>query len=224
MRHHWDVSIQQAIAIQQRLTPQVRVEPLPGAPELIAGADVSYTRRGGTHYASVVVCRRPDYRVVEAVTAQMRVAFPYVPGLLSFREVPVLAAAFRKVRVRPDVVLVDGQGLAHPRGLGLACHVGLVLDCPCVGCAKSRLVGEYRMPGLRRGCRTQLRYDSRVVGTVLRTRDGVKPVFVSVGHRVTLTEAAAVVLGATCGFRLPEPIRQAHRLANEARARARAQE
>jgi deoxyribonuclease V len=138
--------------------------------------------------------------------------FPYVPGLLSFREAPAIIEAVRKLPRRPDLLVCDGQGLAHPRGLGLACHVGLWLEMPTIGAAKSRLCGEHRQVGRRRGCHVQLRHDGRVVGSVVRTRTGVKPLFVSVGHLVTLEEAIRIVLRCCRGVRLPEPTRRAHHL------------
>jgi len=136
--------------------------------------------------------------------------FPYVPGLLSFREAPVVIEAVRRLGQTPDLLMCDGQGQAHPRGLGLACHVALWLDMPAVGVAKSRLCGEHRDVGRKRGSKVQLKLNGRVVGSVVRTKDGVKPLYISVGHRITLDEAVACALAATGGYRLPEPTRQAH--------------
>jgi deoxyribonuclease V len=178
--------------------------------------------------AAVVVLSFPELAVVERATASAETSFPYIPGLLTFREGPALERAFERLTVRPDVVIFDGQGVAHPRGLGLAAHLGVLLDCPSVGCAKSRLFGETRgEPGVRRGSRRALTAprDARAagpfapgerVGTVLRTRDGVKPVWVSVGHRADLPGAERLILRTTRGYRLSEPIRAAHGEVNSA--------
>jgi deoxyribonuclease V len=161
----------------------------------------------------------PDLEVLEVRRAARPAAWPYVPGCLSFREAPAVLEAFRQVRTEPDVVLVDGQGRAHPRRLGLASHVGLCLGVPTIGCAKSRLVGTAAgEPGLRRGGRVPLMDGGERIGTVLRTRSGVKPVFVSVGHRIDLVSAERWVLAAATRYRLPEPIRAAHRLTTEYKA------
>jgi deoxyribonuclease V len=160
----------------------------------------------------VVVLEYPSLRPVETAVVKRRVRFPYVPGLLSFREAPAILDAFARLATRPDLLLCDGQGIAHPRRLGLASHLGLLLDLPTIGCAKSRLVGEYQDPGPRRGARAPLRLDGRQVGWVLRTRDGVRPLFVSPGHRMSIGAAARWVLGCGAGHRLPEPTHLADRL------------
>lgn len=217
-----------AVAFQQRLRELVVASGTIRRPCLVAGVDVSYdfvpTRfsRGKQAseflYAAVVVLELPSLRVVESAGVASRAEFPYVPGLLSFREMPPLLEAFRKLRVTPDAVLVDGQGVAHPRRCGLASHLGLVLDLPTVGCAKSRLIGEYREPGLRRGSASSLRDGGEIIGRVLRTRDGVAPLFVSVGHKISLDAAVALVLECAPRFRLPETTRQAHALVNQLRS------
>jgi len=163
--------------------------------------------------AVVVVMRLGTFEVIEVRRAAMRAAWPYVPGMLSFREAPVVLAAFRQVRTRPDLVLVDGQGRAHPRRMGLASHLGLALGVPTVGCAKSRLIGEMTGElGQARGSRASLVDAGERVGTVLRTRAGVRPVYVSVGHRIDLASAERWVLAAAPRYRLPEPARLAHQL------------
>lgn len=215
--HRWDLSPARAIEIQRALREKLRAAPPRGSLRLVAGADASYRERGGLFFAAVVVFSLRPWRLVEQATAWGRVSFPYVPGLLSFREAPVLLGAFRKLRNAPDLAIFDSQGIAHPRGLGLAAHMGLLLDTPSIGCAKSRLVGEYRDPGRRAGCRSPLAFRGRRVGTVLRTRDGVKPVFVSPGHRMDQAGAVRWVLRCVRGFRLPEPTRQAHILVNALR-------
>ncbi len=179
----------------------------------VAGADVSV--RGDRARAAVCVLSFPELAEIERSVAECEVRFPYVPGLLGFREVPCLLEAFGRLSLRPDAVLVDGQGRAHPRRFGVACHLGVELDLPAVGVAKSRLVGEHREPGARRGSRTRLVHEGEVIGAVLRTRAGVRPLFVSVGHRVDLEGAVRLVLATAKGFRLPEPIRAAHRAAGE---------
>jgi deoxyribonuclease V len=154
---------------------------------------------------------------IEEVTVQRRAEFPYIPGLLSFREMPALLAAFEKLRARPDVIIYDGHGIAHPRGFGIASHLGVLLDVSTIGCAKKRLVGEHEEPGPERGSQVPLILDGRTIGTVLSTRSNVKPVFVSIGHRIGLRSAVRLVLESGGGYRLPEPTRRAHLLSNAAR-------
>jgi deoxyribonuclease V len=176
----------------------------------VAGADVAYSRETHRMYAAVVVLELPSLQVVETRGAVSMARFPYIPGLFSFREIPPLLRAFRRLRSTPEVVLFDGQGLAHPRRFGLASHAGVLLATPTIGCAKSRLVGEYVAVGARRGDRSDLRVGDDVVGVALRTRESVKPVFVSPGHLIDLASAVDLVLATTRGLRLPEPIRLAH--------------
>ena len=216
-----------AVALQQRLRGLVVTSGAVRSPCLVAGVDVSYDfipsrftkgkKASEKLYAAVVVLELPSLRVIESVGVAGRAEFPYVPGLLSFREIPPLLEAFRKLRTTPHAVLVDGQGVAHPRRCGLASHLGLVLDLPTVGCAKSRLIGEYREPGPRRGSASDLRDGDEIIGRVLRTRDRVMPVFVSVGHKISLDAAVALVLECAPRFRLPETTRQAHTLVNQLR-------
>ena len=207
----WPLSVAAARAIQERLSSRVRRS---GSPRvtLLAGADLAYGRDGKA-WAAVVVVRLPGCAVAEVATASGRPAFPYVPGYLSFREGPLLLEAFGRLRRSPDLCLFDGQGIAHPRGCGLAAHIGVLLGLPSVGCAKSRLVGEYREPGARRGDWSPLRLEGRTVGAVLRSREGVRPLFVSVGHRISLAVAIRWVL-ACCRYRVPEPIRLAEQVVN----------
>jgi deoxyribonuclease V len=216
--HSWEVSCREAIALQQRLAARVRVENLL-AEEIrtVAGVDVSYQRHGDLFFAAVVVLRLADWTLVEEATAGRRVSFPYVPGLLSFRELPVVLEAFRRLKTVPDAVLVDGQGIAHQRRLGLASHLGLWLDLPTVGCAKSRLCGKHDSPGRNRGDRAPLLLDGDEVGTVLTTRQNVKPLFVSPGHKVDVATAAELALRCAIRYRMPEPTRLAHHLANRCR-------
>lgn len=208
--HAWELSPAAAIALQRALAGRVRTEPLPGAVRLVAGTDCTWLEDSGAVLAAAVLWDVHRGCAVAVRSAHCPCRFPYVPGLLSFREAPAVLAALAALPQPPDLVLCDGHGLAHPRGLGLASHLGLWLDRPTIGVAKSLLCGEHRTPGSRRGCRTQLLYHGRVVGVALRTRDGVRPLFVSVGHRVTLADAVRWVLRCGGGCRLPEPNRLAH--------------
>jgi len=209
--HPWDVSPAEAAAIQKRLAAQVVLEGAPQDVRVVAGADISVG--GGRGRGAVVLLSYPELRPLEQQVVEAELAFPYVPGLLAFREVPVLAEAFRRLSQRPDLLLVDGQGLAHPRRFGIACHLGLLLDLPTIGCAKSRLVGEFGPLAEEAGSRTELRDGTEVLGLVVRTRAGVTPVYVSVGHRIGLSEAAEWTLRLCRGYRLPEPARLAHQAA-----------
>lgn len=202
--------------LQQEWARLIREEPLPAPPRLIAGADVHL--RDERALATVVVTRFPELDVVEAVEGAARLGFPYVPGLLSWRELPALLDALERLTARPDLLLADGQGIAHPRGFGLACHLGLATGLPTIGCAKSILRGDHAPLAPERGAREALVYRGRIVGAALRTKDKVKPLLVSVGHRVTLDEAVAYVLRCCTNYRLPEPNRLAH-VAALARAR-----
>ena len=183
----------------------------------MAGADISFDRRSPELHAAVVVLDAESLDVVEIAGVRAKARFPYVPGYLSFREIPPLLEAFAKLEAVPDLIICDGQGRAHPRRFGLACHLGVLLDLPTLGCAKSRLIGDYREPGPRRGAHTQLRDGGEVIGEVVRTRSGVKPVFVSVGHRVCLETARRSVLRLAVRYRLPAPVRAAHREVNRLR-------
>jgi len=215
--HPWDLSCKEAISVQRRLSGQVRQVPLTKPVRIIAGADVSYAKQDAEVYAAVLVFSFPDLAVTDRAVSADSVKFPYVPGLLSFREAPALTKAFRKIRRKPDVIIFDGQGIAHPRGMGLASHMGLILDCPSIGCAKTRLVGIYPPLPTARGSMVLITDQGRIVGGVVRTRERVKPVFVSPGHAITLEESIRLVLGCCRGYRLPEPTRQAHIAANRLR-------
>ncbi len=217
IRHRWDVSPTRAIELQRELAGCVRVEPLAGPVRTVAGTDCAFRRGGEEIIAAAVLCDAGTMEVIDRAWVARPCRFPYVPGLLSFREAPAVIASVGALRARPDLLMCDGQGLAHPRRLGLASHVGLWLDLPTIGVAKSRLCGEHRPVGGRRGCRVQLRHDGAVVGYVLRTRTDVKPLYVSVGHRVTGSEAVRWTLRAGGGYRLPEPTRQAHLLVSQLR-------
>lgn len=184
---------------------------------LVAGADVSYSRGSDVFFSSVVVFEMPGMNIVEEFTAKDRVDFPYIPGLLSFREAPVLIKAFEGIKNAPDVIIFDGHGIAHPRGLGLASHMGLILDCPSIGCAKKILVGDYDPVGNEVGDHTPIVYKGDVVGAVLRTRQNVKPVFISPGHKMDVSSAIEIVMRTCRGYKLPEPTRRAHLSVNRFR-------
>ena len=210
IHHRWDITPRQAIALQRELAGQVRQDPLDRPVGLIAGTDCALLDGGKTILAVAVLCDARTLEVLGWACCAKPCTFPYVPGLLSFREAPVVIEAVGRLPHRPDLLMCDGQGVAHPRGLGLAAHVGLWVDVPTIGVAKSRLCGQFRPPGRRRGCHTQLRVEGRVVGSVVRTADGVRPLFVSVGHRISLDQAVRWTLRCGRGYRLPEPTRQAH--------------
>lgn len=209
----WPRTVAEARLIQEKLRPAIKPSGGPRRVRLIAGTDLAYRSDGRKAWAAVVLVSFPDGRVVESATASGPPPFPYVPGYLTFREGPLVLRAFKRLSRRPDLCLFDGQGLAHPRRFGLACHLGLLLDLPSIGCAKSLLVGEYREPGSERGDWSPLRLDGEEVGAAVRTRDGVKPIFVSPGHRIGLKESVKWSL-ATSRFRVPEPIRLAEQLVN----------
>ncbi|MBM4016852.1 MAG: endonuclease V [Planctomycetes bacterium] len=226
--HRWDLDCRAAAAVQRELASRVGEGPPLARAETVAAADVSARpgrappgragRRQEWILAAVVVLRLADFSVLEVRKAARRAGWPYVPGFLSFREAPVALEAFRQLRTVPDVVLIDGHGRAHPRRLGIASHIGLALQVPTIGCAKSLLAGEVRgRLGPARGSRAPLVEGSERIGTVLRTRAGVRPVYVSVGHLIDLASAERWVLAAAPRFRLPEPARLAHRLVTQFR-------
>jgi deoxyribonuclease V len=208
---------QEAVALQDELRHRVRLIPLPRPPRLIAGADAITDRADRLIFGAVAVFTYPDLKLVEEVGVEGECPFPYRTGLLSFREVPILTEAFRRLKSRPDAVLVDGQGLAHPRGLGLASHLGLVLEVPTVGVAKSRLVGEGPEPEMAAGSFSPLIYQGKMVGLILRTRKGVKPLYLSPGHLITLEESREITLGCVTKYRVPQPLRQADQLSRRLR-------
>ncbi len=220
--HSWDLTPTEAVALQKELAGQVDVRTPLTHCELIAGADVSYNRFSSTFYAAVVVLRLDDATIVETQGAVGEVTFPYVPGLLSFREAPIVLEAFAKVTSAPDAVMLDGQGIAHPRRLGLAAHVGLWLRKPCLGCAKSRLTGHLKAEdlGKQAGSLAPLVAGGEVVGDAVRTKNNVQPVYVSAGHLIDLPSAVRLVLASCRGYRIPEPTRQAHLHVNALRRQA----
>ncbi len=210
--HPWTLSIPEAAGVQRDLAGRVVAEGEPGPVRLVAGVDVGY--RGVFGRAAVAVLSYPALEPVETARAELPAPFPYVPGFLSFREAPTILAAFERLTSTPDLILVDGQGIAHPRRFGVAAHLGLLLDLPTIGCAKSRLIGTADEPADERGAFTLLRHRGETIGAVVRTRPGVSPIYVSVGQRIGLEAAIAWTLRCTGRYRLPEPIRAAHRAAS----------
>ncbi len=206
--HTWDVTPGEAVAIQRTLAPLVRESPLLATPQTIAGVDMSV--RGDQVQAAVVLLTYPALTIIAQASWQGPVEFPYVPGLLSFREVPAVLRALEQLATMPDLIMCDAQGRAHPRRLGLACHLGVLLDWPTIGVAKSLLTGSHDELGVNKGDHVPLRARSEIIGAVVRSRSNVNPLYVSVGHRVTLTEAIELTLACTTRYRLPEPTRQAH--------------
>jgi deoxyribonuclease V len=214
-RHDWRVTAARAIEIQTELAAEVSRRGNITGPRFIAGVDVSVDRWAKTGTGAVVVLSYPEMAVIEKQVVGRRIEFPYVPGLLSFREAPLILAAGERLTVTPDLFIVDGQGIAHPRRMGLASHLGLLLDTPTIGCAKSRLCGRHEEPADAAGSYTDLIDRGETIGAVLRTRTDVKPVYVSTGHRIDLSAAIHWVLACCRGYRLPEPTRLAHQAAGK---------
>ncbi|AGG06204.1 MULTISPECIES: deoxyribonuclease V [Dehalococcoides] len=208
--HNWDMTPTEAILLQRELAQKVSACGTLSSISLVAGADVWHSRTSGMGRAAVVVLSYPDMNLVEVSRSEGDCHIPYIPGLLSFREMPLLLSAFEGLESMPDFILMDGQGLAHPRRLGIASHLGLFLNKPVIGCAKSRLVGEYAPLADEAGSYSDLYHNSQLVGRVLRTRRGVNPLFISVGHKICLEEACSRVADCCRGYRLPEPLRHAH--------------
>ncbi|MEM6335519.1 MAG: endonuclease V [Bacteroidota bacterium] len=211
-RHSWALSPKEAVAVQRAWAERVELIPLGEPPATIAGLDVSV--RDGQVQTAIVVLRLADLETIDEAIWRGPVPFPYISGLLSFREIPSILPAYEKLRVEPDVLMLDGQGLAHPRRFGLACHLGVWLGKPAFGVAKTRLIGVYEEPGTEKGSQSALlaKKTSGRLGTVLRTRSNVKPVYVSPGHLITLREAEALTLNTTTRYKIPEPTRRAHLL------------
>ena len=216
-QHPWPATPAEAVALQLQLAPQVILEGDPAEPEVhtVAGCDLAFLgrgRRGDTARAAVVLLSYPDLQLLEQQVAEAPVTFPYVPGLLAFRELPALLQAFEKLQQAPDLLLVDGQGYAHPRRFGIACHLGLLLDLPIIGVAKSRLTGAHDEPAPAAGARADLLDGGALIGVVLRSRERGRPLYVSPGHRIGFGPAAEWVMRLCRGYRLPEPTRLADRL------------
>ena len=218
----WNVTVSEAVALQRELRDRLVLHPPPGfAPRLVAGADISLDRDDPRGYAGITVIDRETMETVDEATATAALGFPYVPGLLSFRELPLVEPAWARLRVRPDVLVFDGQGYAHPRRFGLACHGGVLFGVPSVGCAKTLLVGTHEPLGEERGARAELVDRGEVVGMAIRLRANTKPVYVSPGHLMDVATAVEVVLAVSAGYREPETTRRAHRLVNRLRVAGR---
>ncbi len=208
--HSWQLSPAQALDIQRRLAAQVSRSSEGATPHFIAGADISVSKAQGIATGAVVVLNYPELRLVETKVVSGKLDFPYIPGLLSFRESPLTLAACERLTITPDLILVDGQGIAHPRRMGLASHLGLFLNTPTIGCAKSLLCGRHGVPGEKLGSYAEVVDEGETIGVALRTKLGVKPVYVSIGHKVDLQTAIYWVLECCRGYRIPEPTRLAH--------------
>jgi deoxyribonuclease V len=217
MVHSWQTDIKQAKIIQEKLAHQIKITKLPSAIKKIAGFDVSYLKSRNIMIGGMVVMNIPALEVVETRIESQPISFPYIPGFLSFREAPVLLRVIGKQEENIDVFLFDGHGQAHPRGLGIASHIGVLLDKPTLGCAKKRLVGVYDPPADNRGACSDLTYRDKIIGKVLRTRPGIKPIFVSVGHRANLLQGIRLIMSCCTKYRIPEPLRRAHGLVTAAR-------
>jgi len=213
--HDWNLSSQDAIQLQKDLADQVITDQLIDldAVKLVAGVDVSV--KNNVSQAAVVVMTYPELEIVETVRAKQPTSYPYIPGLLTFREGPVLEDAFKQLEHEPDVFIFDGMGQIHPRKMGIAAHLGLWLEKPTVGCGKTHFIGDYDDPAMEKGSYSPLTYKGEQLGVVLRTRTNVKPVYISVGHMAELNSAVQLVMSCTPKYRLPRPIRQAHNAAGE---------
>ena len=204
---NWPKNIRDAKAIQIALRDKVKIIPFKKPPQYIASVDASFT--DDEIIAVTCIYKYPELVYIGHETAIKEATFPYVPGYLTFREGPAIIKAMSNLKIKPHVILFDGQGIAHPKGLGIASHIGVLLDMPTIGCAKSKLVGNYREPGFKKGNRSSLRYNGKIIGVVLRTKDNVRPVFVSPGHRIDLKNSIKIVCDCTSTYRIPEPLRRA---------------
>jgi deoxyribonuclease V len=211
--HPWNVEPKKAVEYQRKLREKISFTSTYNRIKLIAGVDASYKKEriiGG-----IVILKYPELIILDRDFVVTKVSFPYIPGLLTFREAPALIKLFKKIKWNPDIIFFDGQGYAHPRRMGIATHIGLFLDQSTIGCAKSRLTGEYTNPGNKKGCYSQLLDKEKVIGAVLRTRDNVKPIFVSPGNHINLSKAINITLLCTTNYRIPEPTRQADLFVNK---------
>ena len=213
-RHPWPLTVEEAIAIQNELQPEVITEDQLGSVQYVAGVDVGFEQDYAISRAAVAVLSFPDLQLVEQAIARRPTTFPYIPGFLSFREVPVVIDALEQVSTIPDLILCDGQGIAHPRRFGLACHLGVLTDIPTIGVAKSLLIGKHDELPVEKGSWQPLRYKGGIVGAVVRSRTGVRPLYVSLGHRISLDTAIDYTLRCITKYRLPETTRWADKLAS----------
>lgn len=212
-----NLSPSEAVRRQKMLREEIRIEPLKTPVETVAGADISFSRGSDVMHAGMVILTFPDLKEVARSLVSARIDFPYIPGLLAFREIPSLLEAWELLKIKPDVVILDGHGIAHPRRMGIATHFGIVADQPTIGCAKKILTGTYEEPGMEKGNYTYITHRGEQVGMALRSRTNVKPVFISPGHLVSFDDAYSVVTQCLTGYRLPETTRIAHRMVNRLR-------
>ena len=218
MKHKWNVTPKEAIAIQNYLSDKIILNPLNNNEiNLVGGADISFNRKSKTVYAGIIVLNYKSFEIVEQVTSISEVNFPYIPGLLSFREVPPLIKCWESLKTKPDVLLLDGHGIAHPRRFGLACHFGLYFDIPTIGCAKNRLIGEFQEPGINIRTYSALMENYEHLGYVYRSKSNVKPIFISPGHLTDQWSSLIIAENTIDRYRIPEPTRQAHLLVNKLR-------
>jgi deoxyribonuclease V len=215
--HPWKVTPEQAIRIQENLRHRIISKKTFSRVRTIGGGDVSYQKEGNLLFGAMIVLSFPQMETLDVATSSGKISFPYLPGLLTFREGPILISTFKRLRMRPDVLIFDGQGIAHPRGIGLATHLGIWFNLPSIGCAKTPLLGETVIPRPSKGSFELIQKNGREIGAVLRTKDGVKPVFVSPGHRIDLPASIRLVLESCQGFRIPEPLRRAHQISRSLR-------
>lgn len=209
IKHDWNVQIEKAIEIQIELRKKIIIEKLKKTPKLIAGVDVAF--KDDKAIGSIVVLDFPELNIVEKITETAKTSFPYIPELLSFREGPIIEKCLEKIKSNPDVFVFDGQGITHPRRMGIAAHIGIILDKPTIGCAKSHLFGKYQNPQNIKGDFSYI-YDSEdnIIGAVLRTKENTKPIFISPGHKTDIESSVHLLIKCTRGFKIPEPTRQAH--------------
>jgi deoxyribonuclease V len=218
--HSWDVSVEEAIRIQEDLRDRIILKKPSFEIRAIGGGDVAYSRDRNLLFGTIVVLSFPQMEILQIAKAHGSISFPYIPGLLSFREGPILIKIFQMLKIRPDVIIFDGQGTSHPRRIGLASHLGLWLDLPSIGCAKTPLLDAPVAPGFSKGSFAFIRRGGEAVGAVLRTKDGVKPLFVSPGHQIDFSTSIQLILDSCQGFRIPEPLRRAHHLSRQMMHRA----
>jgi len=213
-RHDWPATVEAAIAIQEQLRGEVITQDQLGTVQHVAGVDMGFEADGSISRAAVAILSFPDLQLQETAIARRPTSFPYIPGFLSFREIPAILAALETISTVPDLILCDGQGIAHPRSFGIACHLGIIVDIPTIGVAKSLLIGKHEEVPAERGSWQPLQRGQKTIGAVLRTRSGTKPLYISSGHRVSLPTAIAYVLSCTPKYRLPETTRIADKLAS----------
>ena len=211
--HSWNVSVEEAVQIQEALKDRITLKKTFSKVEAIGGGDVAYSRDGNLLFGAIAVLSFPNLEILDMATADGKIPFPYIPTLLSFREGQILIKTFQRLKIKPDVMIFDGQGIAHPRGMGLASHMGLWLDIPSIGCAKTPLLDEFVSRGPLKESFERIRNEGEKVGAVLRTKEKIKPLFISPGHLIDLWTSIQLILGSCRGYRIPEPLRKAHQLA-----------